>query len=352
MKSCLFSSPFFYPFGSIMPNSAQNLNAGDHTFGFNGKMDDKEMYSTNGTSYDFGARLYNSRLGRWFATDGLEHDARLIGQSPYSFAFNSPIMYNDDGNIPWNQVLKFVKVTSQQGWRMHPKLHKLKYHGGMDLAAPSGSDVRALAGGKIVKIGWDVKVNKRGVTTGYGRYVIIQHPKGYYSLYGHLEKNSTNELKKGDFISNGQVFAKSGNTGGSTGAHLHLEIVKSDDLIGVFKDENKLDPEVIGDLDEIINGVVYGPFMLKESKIEGKGDPNMYVIQKQVDLIGVTSSFRNELNMSVNPAIEIMDSGKFRGGISEHLLNGVWQISRGIQNTFKGGGKAASREVYHSVRFL
>lgn len=93
----------YYPFGSIMPNSAQNLNAGDHTFGFNGKMDDKEMNSTNGTSYDFGARLYNTRLGRFLSID--PRTSEFSSWSPYIYAANNPIKFIDvDGEGPGNPI--------------------------------------------------------------------------------------------------------------------------------------------------------------------------------------------------------------------------------------------------------
>lgn len=81
-----------------MPN-ANNLDAGEHTFGFNGKMDDKEMYSANGTSYDFGARMYDSRLGRFLSTDPKIKNYPF--STPYSFAGDNPITYIDhEGENP------------------------------------------------------------------------------------------------------------------------------------------------------------------------------------------------------------------------------------------------------------
>jgi len=181
----------------------------------------------------------------FLSVDPKVHDARLIGHSPYHFGYNNPIKYIDtEGDIPWSMVVAYTRVTSQQGNRIHPIHKESRYHAGLDLAARTGSDVRAMAGGKIAKVGWD--------PDGYGRYVVIKHPKGYYTLYAHLEKESVN-LEKGTNIKNGEVIGKSGNSGGSTGPHLHLEVIKAENLNDIFKNENKLDPQVIGDLENIVN---------------------------------------------------------------------------------------------------
>ena len=236
----LLSTQDYYPFGSIM----RERSFGRYRYGF-GSFEKDDEIKGSGNSYTSTFRQYDPRLVRWFSPDPKEHDVRLIGWSPYHYGFNNPIKYNDtEGDIPWDQVVKYTKVTSQQGNRIHPIHKTLKYHGGMDLAAATGSDVRSMAGGTIAKIGWD--------PNGYGRYVVVKHPNGYYTLYGHLEKNSV-DGKVGNAVENGQVIGKSGNTGGSTGPHLHLEVIKADNLSGVFKKANKLDPETIGDLEEVVN---------------------------------------------------------------------------------------------------
>lgn len=103
-------SSMYYPFGSIMPNSAQNLGAGEHTYGFNGKMDDKEMYSANGTSYDYGFRIYNPRLGKFLSVDPLT--TSYPWYTPYQFAGNQPIWAVDlDGLEPLTVVDKYGKLT-------------------------------------------------------------------------------------------------------------------------------------------------------------------------------------------------------------------------------------------------
>jgi len=87
----LVSAQGYEPFGSLMPG--RNYSAGSYRFGFNGKEKDDEVHNATGTSYDFGARLYDPRTGRWLAIDP-EH-ARYAGISPYAFVANSPLILVD-----------------------------------------------------------------------------------------------------------------------------------------------------------------------------------------------------------------------------------------------------------------
>lgn len=88
-------------------------------------------------------------------------------------------------------------------------------HEGIDIAMPEGTDVKAADGGKVTF---------SGVQSGYGNIVIIDHENGYETRYGH---NSKLLVKAGDRVYKGQVISKSGNTGRSTGPHLHLEVRKN-----------------------------------------------------------------------------------------------------------------------------
>ena len=182
-----------------------------------------------------------------------------MAKFPFLSAFisfnNNPIVFNDiKGDIPWPQVLAtFIKVTSEQGNRKDPFSGKEKVgHGGMDIAAPVGTEVRAMASGKVVMVRWDSK-KVNGQIRGYGRYVVIQHDNGYYSLYAHLEKDGV-LVKEGQEVKDGDPIASSGNTGGSTGPHLHLEVIKANKLNDIFKYSNKLNPRDVGDLQELVTG--------------------------------------------------------------------------------------------------
>ncbi len=85
-------------------------------------------------------------------------------------------------------------------------------HAGLDLAVPVGSDVRASGGGVVRDTGTD---------PAYGLFVLLQHPDGYESMYGHLSRVL---VTRGDTVRVGQVVALSGNSGRSTAPHLHFEI--------------------------------------------------------------------------------------------------------------------------------
>ncbi|MGX1564933.1 M23 family metallopeptidase [Streptomyces sp. NPDC055506] len=90
-------------------------------------------------------------------------------------------------------------------------------HSGQDFAVPSGTQVVAAHGGTVVKAGG----NGAGDGPAYGNAVVIKHGNGTYSQYAHLSKVTVNV---GQIVKTGQEIAKSGNTGNSSGPHLHFEI--------------------------------------------------------------------------------------------------------------------------------
>ncbi|MYS92056.1 MULTISPECIES: M23 family metallopeptidase [Streptomyces] len=90
-------------------------------------------------------------------------------------------------------------------------------HSGQDFAVPSGTKVVAAHGGTVVKAGG----NGAGDGPAYGNAVVIKHGNGTYSQYAHLSKV---EVRIGQVVKTGQEIARSGNTGNSSGPHLHFEI--------------------------------------------------------------------------------------------------------------------------------
>lgn len=107
------------------------------------------------------------------------------------------------------------RLTSRFGMRVHPIYHIRKMHTGIDLSAPSGTPIKAVAGGTVVFSGW---------WGGYGKVVIIDHGGGISTLYGHC---SALYVSKGQYVKQGQVIAEVGSTGLSTGPHLHFEVRKN-----------------------------------------------------------------------------------------------------------------------------
>ncbi|MCR5501902.1 MAG: M23 family metallopeptidase [Lachnospiraceae bacterium] len=105
------------------------------------------------------------------------------------------------------------RLTSQFGPRKRPTRGASTYHKGVDWATPIGTTVMASSGGTVAKAGWG---------SGYGYVVYINHPDGRQTRYGHLSKVL---VSAGQSVSQGQKIAVSGNTGVSTGPHLHFEIL-------------------------------------------------------------------------------------------------------------------------------
>ena len=107
------------------------------------------------------------------------------------------------------------KITCSYGWRKNPFNSEYnEFHKGMDIASKYDW-IRSTKYGKVTFAGW---------MGGYGYAVIIAHPDGWKSLYGHLSKIIVQE---GQYVKQGQNIAKSGNTGRSTGPHLHFELIKN-----------------------------------------------------------------------------------------------------------------------------
>lgn len=106
----------------------------------------------------------------------------------------------------------FKDISSPFGYRIHPISKEKKLHKGIDIPASYGTDIVATDYGVVTF---------SGVQNGYGNVVYLQHFDGKVSIYGH---NSENVVKEGDIVSKGEVIAKIGSTGKSTGNHVHFEI--------------------------------------------------------------------------------------------------------------------------------
>ena len=107
------------------------------------------------------------------------------------------------------------RVTSTFGWRMHPLLHFVRLHKGMDIAAGYGSPIYAVLDGVV---------QGAGRAGGYGNFVKLVHGGGLQSGYGHM---SGFAVRAGQHVRQGQVIGYVGSTGMSTGPHLHWEVWKN-----------------------------------------------------------------------------------------------------------------------------
>ncbi|KAA6336384.1 Murein DD-endopeptidase MepM [termite gut metagenome] len=109
-----------------------------------------------------------------------------------------------------NKDLK--QTASGYGYRMDPMYGVLRFHYGMDFSAPIGTNIYATGNGTVIAIGW---------RTGFGNAVEIDHGFGYRTLYAHM---SGFRAKVGQKVMRGEIIGFIGNTGKSTGPHLHYEV--------------------------------------------------------------------------------------------------------------------------------
>lgn len=110
------------------------------------------------------------------------------------------------------------RITSGQGYRIHPVTGKRSYHEGIDIAGARGSRLDSVADGKVVKAGYN---------SISGNYIKIEDSKGYQAFYGHLDKAFA---KLGDVVKAGQQIGTIGATGRATGSHLHFQVSKGGKL--------------------------------------------------------------------------------------------------------------------------
>lgn len=119
-----------------------------------------------------------------------------------------------DGGAFVFPVAKYTRVSSEFGWRIHPTLGVNKFHNGVDLASPTGTNIYAAYDGIVVAATYSKTM---------GNYVMINHGSGLYTIYMHASKLY---VKKDDIVLRGNTIAAVGSTGRSTGPHLHFGVRK------------------------------------------------------------------------------------------------------------------------------
>jgi murein DD-endopeptidase MepM/ murein hydrolase activator NlpD len=108
-----------------------------------------------------------------------------------------------------------ARLTSPFGWRNDPISGVRRHHAAIDLAAPTGTMVKAAMDGKVSSVGFN---------STYGRYIILSHGSEYQTMYAHLSQVS---VKQGDRVTQGLKIGEVGSTGYSTGPHLHFAVYKN-----------------------------------------------------------------------------------------------------------------------------
>lgn len=119
-------------------------------------------------------------------------------------------------------------ISSGMGWREDPRTGKLRYHPGLDLAAPKGTPVVAAAGGWVLWAGRYPK-EKSATWWNHGNLVVLRHADAV-TLYAHLDEV---EVDRGTRVARGETLGSVGTTGVTTGPHLHYEVRRRDEA-GVY----------------------------------------------------------------------------------------------------------------------
>jgi murein DD-endopeptidase MepM/ murein hydrolase activator NlpD len=118
-------------------------------------------------------------------------------------------------NTPSVRPIRVGYVSSRYGRRLDPFTGQPSLHRGLDFAAPVGTPIIAPAAGRVKR------ASRRG---SLGLLIEIDHGNGLVTRYGHLDGFA---VSKGDWVTRGQVIGRLGNTGRSTGPHLHYEVVQN-----------------------------------------------------------------------------------------------------------------------------
>ncbi|GEP92312.1 Murein DD-endopeptidase MepM and murein hydrolase activator NlpD, contain LysM domain [Chitinophaga terrae (ex Kim and Jung 2007)] len=117
-----------------------------------------------------------------------------------------------------NKDLKHI--ASGFGYRIDPIYKTMKYHAGLDFAAPSGTPIYSTGDGVVEEASLS--------DVGYGNHVVVRHGYGYKTLYGHMLRM---KVKAGQAVKRGDVLGWVGSTGKSTGPHCHYEVIKNGEKV-------------------------------------------------------------------------------------------------------------------------
>lgn len=150
-------------------------------------------------------------------------EVQLAGKTKRYYRFRAP----DDQHVDYydengRSAKKFLmrkpmqggKFRSPFGWRRHPILKITRLHKGVDWSAPRGTAIMSSGNGRIIKRKW---------SSGYGKFIQVQHTNGYATGYAHMSRFAPG-LEVGDYVRQGQIIGYVGSTGLSTGPHLHYEV--------------------------------------------------------------------------------------------------------------------------------
>ena len=215
------------------------------------------------------------RLGQRFGDISIKMASVQINKKIYKVFAYKDSFFDKNGKEMESFFLaapvKYTRISSPfTRARYHPILKKYRAHLGVDYAAPVGTPVRSSGAGVVSFV---------GSKTGYGKTVQVRHGSGYSTLYAHLSRFA--KIKKGQKVAQGQVIAYVGNTGLSTGPHLHF---------GLYLNNKAINPSS----------------MIKITKAALKG-------KEKEDFAGIMSAYESELQgfIDTNNTTPMRELGDF-----------------------------------------
>ncbi len=139
------------------------------------------------------------------------------GTMKQAYWFFPGSQFNDTERAYFLQILYRIpiasgRITSRYGQRADPFTGTPEFHGGLDIGAPEGTEVHAAREGTV---------SERAESSVLGKYIVLRHPGGAETVYGHL---SAFNVTLGDVVTAGAVIGRVGSTGQATGPHLHFEV--------------------------------------------------------------------------------------------------------------------------------
>ena len=158
-------------------------------------------------------QIVSDRLGDLEKVLGVEDSGAELESRLDTAAITSSVRMVMLTQIPSGAPVHNARISSGYGKRVHPVTGQVKFHRGQDFAVNTGTPVYAPADG-VVEV-------TRASSKGSGNFLRLQHSYGFTSSYSHLQKFA---VKSGDFIQKGDLIGYSGNSGLSSGPHLHYEI--------------------------------------------------------------------------------------------------------------------------------
>lgn len=237
------------------------------------------------------------RLGKYYGIPEII-SSTLQGRYKKNYVYKNPSdgrYYDEKGrsltSIFFKVPLRYRRISSKfTKKRWHPILKRYRAHHGIDYAAPTGRKIKATAPGRVTFIG------RKG---GYGKTIEIKHKGGYKSLYAHQSKFAR-RLKRGSKVKQGQTIGYVGNTGRSTGPHLHF---------GLYKNSRPINPaKVMSYSKKTLYGKARKSYLRFASKTKKemlnaiKKNKKAYIIKKFKNILSsdLNTTKANDLTIRIN----------------------------------------------------